>query len=127
MRILVVDDQSSLRQALGLQLRTHGYEVIEAADAAEALAQFQAFKPDLILLDVMMPNMDGFTLAEEIRNVDPDVPLFFLSAKSMKDDILTGYKLGADDYITKPMKLNELENSIRRLFPKEPSRIDVIG
>ena len=66
----------------------------------------------------MMPNMDGFTLAEEIRNVDPDIPLFFLSAKSMKEDILTGYKLGADDYITKPFDSEVLLLKIRAVLKR---------
>lgn len=72
-------------------------------DGRLGLAVFQQEKFDLCLLDVMMPHMDGFTLAEEVRNINPDVPLFFLSAKTMKDDIIQGYRAGgADDYITKP-------------------------
>jgi two-component system, OmpR family, response regulator len=73
---------------------------------------------------VMMPNMDGFTLAEEIRNVDPDVPLFFLSAKSMKDDILTGYKLGADDYITKPFDSEVLLHKIKAILKRNQEMHD---
>ena len=101
------------------------YDVTLERDGRLGLAAFQREKFDICLLDVMMPNMDGFTLAEEIRDIDPDVPLFFLSAKTMKDDIIQGYKLGADDYITKPfdsevllmkikaiLKRNEEENKI---------------
>jgi len=70
------------------------------------------------LLDVMMPNMDGFTLAEEIRDINPDVPLFFLSAKTMKDDIIQGYKLGADDYITKPFDSEVLLLKIKAILKR---------
>jgi DNA-binding response OmpR family regulator len=101
------------------------YDVTLERDGRLGLAAFQREKFDICLLDVMMPNMDGFTVAEAIRDVDPDMPLFFLSAKTMKEDIIQGYKLGADDYITKPfdsevlllkikaiLKRNEEENKI---------------
>ncbi len=106
-------------------LELNDYDVILERDGRLGLAAFQREKFDICLLDVMMPNMDGFTLAEEIRDVDPDMPLFFLSAKTMKEDIIAGYKLGGDDYITKPfdsevlllkikaiLKRNEEENKI---------------
>ncbi len=75
-------------------------------------------KFDICLLDVMMPNMDGFTVAEEIRDVDPDMPLFFISAKTMKEDIIQGYKLGADDYITKPFDSDVLLHKIRAILKR---------
>jgi DNA-binding response OmpR family regulator len=83
-------------------LEINDYEVVLERDGRLGLAAFQREKFDLCLLDVMMPNMDGFKLAEEIRDINPDVPLFFVTAKTMKDDVLQGYKLGANDYITKP-------------------------
>lgn len=86
--------------------------------AAFGLAAFQREQFDLCLLDVMMPNMDGFTLAEEIRDINPDVPLFFLSAKTMKDDIIQGYKLGADDYITKPFDSDVLLHKIKAILKR---------
>jgi DNA-binding response OmpR family regulator len=94
------------------------YDVTLERDGRLGLAAFQREKFDICLLDVMMPNMDGFTLGEEIRNVDPDVPLFFLSAKSMKDDVLTGYKLGADDYITKPFDSEVLLHKIKAILKR---------
>src|SRR5690606_286386 len=82
------------------------------------LVAFNREKFDLCLLDVMMPKMDGFALAEEIRNVNPDVPLFFLSAKTMKEDIIEGYKLGADDYITKPFDSEVLLFKIKAVLER---------
>src|SRR5574343_652796 len=101
-KILLVEDDTNFGQVLKSYLQLNDFVVELARDGILGLAAFRRERFDVWLLDVMMPNMDGFTLAEEIRNVDPDVPLFFLSAKSMKEDIIQGYKLGADDYITKP-------------------------
>lgn len=112
-QILLVEDDASLGQVLKNYLELNDYEVELARDGILGLAAFRRKKFDICLLDVMMPNMDGFTLAEEIRNVDPDVPLFFLSAKGMKEDIMRGYKLGADDYITKPFDSEILLHKIK--------------
>jgi len=101
-KVLLVEDDTNFGQVLKNYLELNDFTVELARDGILGLAAFRRERYDICLLDVMMPNMDGFTLAEEIRNVDPDVPLFFLSAKSMKEDILHGYKLGADDYISKP-------------------------
>ncbi len=101
-KVLLVEDDTNFGQVLKNYLELNDFSVELSRDGILGLAAFRREKFDICLLDVMMPNMDGFTLAEEIRNVDPDVPLFFLSAKSMKEDILHGYKLGADDYISKP-------------------------
>lgn len=124
-KILLCEDDTNLGMVLKNYLELNDYDVILERDGRLGLAAFQREKFDICLLDVMMPNMDGFTLAEEIRDVDPDIPLFFLSAKTMKEDIIQGYKLGADDYITKPfdsevlllkikviLKRNEEENRI---------------
>ena len=99
-------------------LELNDYTVTLERDGKLGLAAFQREKFDLCLLDVMMPNMDGFTLAEEIRDVNPDVPLFFLSAKTMKDDIIQGYKLGADDYITKPFDSEVLLHKIKAILKR---------
>ncbi|GAC1396081.1 MAG: response regulator transcription factor [Sediminibacterium sp.] len=124
-KILLCEDDTNLGMVLKNYLELNDYDVTLERDGRLGLAAFQREKFDICLLDVMMPNMDGFTLAEEIRDVDPDIPLFFLSAKTMKEDIIQGYKLGADDYITKPfdsevlllkikviLKRNEEENKI---------------
>src|SRR5882757_354552 len=117
-KILLCEDDQNLGMVLKNYLELNDYDVTLERDGRLGLAAFQREKYDICLLDVMMPNMDGFTLAEEIRNVDPDVPLFFLSAKSMKDDILTGYKLGADDYITKPFDSDVLLSKIKAVLKR---------
>ena len=117
-KILLVEDDTNFGQVLKNYLELHDFVVELARDGILGLAAFRREKFDICLLDVMMPNMDGFTLAEEIRNNDPDVPLFFLSAKSMKDDILSGYKLGADDYITKPFDSDVLLHKIKAVLKR---------
>ena len=117
-KILLVEDDTNFGQVLRNYLELHDFVVELVRDGILGLAAFRREKFDICLLDVMMPNMDGFTLAEEIRNVDPDVPLFFLSAKSMKDDIMKGYKLGADDYITKPFDSDILLQKIKAILKR---------
>lgn len=117
-KILLVEDDSNLGSVLKHYLEMHDYNVTLERDGILGLAAFRREKFDLCLLDIMMPNMDGFTLAEEIRNVNPDVPLFFLSAKSVKEDIIHGYKLGADDYIIKPFDSDVLLLKIKAIIKR---------
>ena len=117
-KILLVEDDTNLGQVLKNYLELHDYVVELCRDGILGLAAFRRENFDLCLLDVMMPNMDGFTLAEEIRNIDPDVPLFFLSARSMKEDLIQGYKLGADDYITKPFDSDVLLHKIKAVMKR---------
>ena len=117
-KILLCEDDTNLGMVLKNYLELNDYEVILERDGRLGLAAFQREKFDICLLDVMMPNMDGFTLAEEIRDINPDVPLFFLSAKTMKDDIIQGYKLGADDYITKPFDSEVLLHKIKAILKR---------
>lgn len=117
-QILLCEDDTNLGMVLKNYLELNDYEVVLERDGKLGLAAFHREKFDLCLLDVMMPNMDGFTLAEEIRDVNPDVPLFFLSAKTMKDDIIQGYKLGADDYITKPFDSEVLLHKIKAILKR---------
>lgn len=117
-RILLCEDDQNLGMVLKNYLELNDYEVELERDGRLGLAAFQRSKFDICLLDVMMPNMDGFALAEEIRDIDPEVPLFFLSAKTMKDDILQGYKLGADDYITKPFDSEVLLMKIKAILKR---------
>ena len=125
-KVLLCEDDTNLGMVLKNYLELNDYDVILERDGRLGLAAFQREKFDICLLDVMMPNMDGFTLAEEIRDVDPDIPLFFLSAKTMKDDIIQGYKLGADDYITKPFDSEVLLAKIRVILKRneEENRIN---
>jgi DNA-binding response OmpR family regulator len=117
-KILLCEDDPNLGMVLKNYLELNDYDVVLERDGRLGLAAFQREKFDLCLLDVMMPHMDGFTLAEEIRDINPDVPLFFLSAKTMKEDIIQGYKLGADDYITKPFDSEVLLLKIRAILKR---------
>ncbi len=117
-KILLCEDDANLGMVLKNYLELNEYDVTLERDGRLGLAAFQREKYDICLLDVMMPNMDGFTLAEEIRDVNPDVPLFFISAKTMKDDIIQGYKLGADDYITKPFDSEVLLHKIKAILKR---------
>ena len=123
-KVLLVEDDTNFGQVLKNYLELNDFVVELARDGILGLAAFRREKFDICLLDVMMPNMDGFTLAEEIRNVDPDIPLFFLSAKSMKEDILNGYKLGADDYITKPFDSEILLQKIKAVLKRNQEQQD---
>jgi two-component system, OmpR family, response regulator len=117
-KVLLCEDDTNLGMVLKNYLELNDYDVTLERDGRLGLAAFQVKKFDICLLDVMMPNMDGFTLAEEIRDINPDVPLFFLSAKTMKDDIIQGYKLGADDYITKPFDSEVLLHKIKAILKR---------
>lgn len=117
-KVLLCEDDTNLGMVLKNYLELNDYEVVLERDGRLGLAAFQREKFDICLLDVMMPNMDGFTVAEEIRDINPDVPLFFLSAKTMKDDIIQGYKLGADDYITKPFDSEVLLHKIKAILKR---------
>lgn len=117
-KVLLCEDDTNLGMVLKNYLELNDFDVVLERDGRLGLAAFQREKFDICLLDVMMPNMDGFKLAEEIRDIDPDMPLFFLSAKTMKEDIIQGYKLGADDYITKPFDSEVLLHKIRAILKR---------
>jgi DNA-binding response OmpR family regulator len=117
-KILICEDDPNLGMVLKNYLELNDYDVVLERDGRLGLVAFQREKFDLCLLDVMMPNVDGFTLAEDIRDINPDVPLFFITAKTMKEDIIQGYKLGADDYITKPFDSEVLLLKIRAILKR---------
>ena len=117
-KLLLCEDDTNLGMVLKNYLELNDYDVVLERDGRLGLAAFQREKIDMCLLDVMMPNMDGFAVAEEIRDINPDVPLFFLSAKTMKEDIIQGYKLGADDYITKPFDSEVLLLKIKAVLKR---------
>jgi DNA-binding response OmpR family regulator len=123
-KILLVEDDTNFGNVLKKYLEMNDFIVELARDGKLGLAAFIKEKYDLCLLDVMMPNMDGFQLAEEIRNVDIDVPLFFLTAKNMKEDILIGYQLGADDYILKPFDSEILLSKIKAIIKRNTELVD---
>lgn len=108
LHIMLCEDDSNLGFLLSEYLQAKGYDVDLLSDGEQGYEAFQKKKYDMCILDVMMPKKDGFTLAQDIRAIDAEVPVIFLTAKNMKDDILKGFKLGADDYITKPFSMEEL-------------------
>lgn len=125
--ILLVEDEENLLEALRLNLELEGYEITGAGDGAEALKAVQKEYFNLIILDVMLPEVDGITVCETIRLSNPDIPILILSAKNSSADRVLGLKKGADDYLTKPFNLEELlirvNNLIRkseRLSSKQP-------
>ena len=105
--VLIVEDDPNIRELLQLYLEKDGYAVTLAADGGQGLAKFHAIKPDLVLLDVMMPVMDGWAVCKAIRAED-NTPVIMLTAKGETDDKVAGLKTGADDYITKPFEMKEL-------------------
>lgn len=117
-RIILAEDDESLGQIMTDQLQSSGYEVKLYANGAEALDAFFKNGCDLLLLDVMMPQMDGFSMAENVRKVNTDVPIIFLTAKSMKEDKVLGFQIGADDYITKPFSFEELQLRIEAVMKR---------
>mgnify|MGYP000876316945 FL=1 len=121
--ILLVEDDTNFGTILRDYLQMNGYKVVLARNGLEGFEKFKKNQFDICILDVMMPYKDGFTLAKEIRSKDKKVPIIFLTAKSMKEDVLKGYKIGADDYLTKPFDtdilLKKLEVLVRRFQTKE--------
>ena len=107
-RILLVEDDPNLGALLAQYLEAKGHSVDRRTDGNQGLEAFQGSTFDLIILDVMMPVKDGFTLAEDIRKTNSEVPIIFLTAKSMKQDTIHGFEVGGDDYLTKPFSMEEL-------------------
>src|SRR5512136_905829 len=114
-KILVVDDDPNLRETLALNLRSSGYRVVTAGDGVIALEQAQAEHPDLIILDLMLPELDGLTVCRSLRQIS-DVPVLMLTARTGELDKIVGLESGADDYMTKPFSLGELQARIRALL-----------
>ena len=117
--ILLVDDEPNLRELLRQMLELGGFDVIEAEDGLDAVERLKQMTPSAMILDVMMPYKDGFTLAKEIREKNQDVPIIFLTAKAMKEDVLKGYKVGADDYLNKPFDSEVLLMKIKAIIQRK--------
>lgn len=115
-KILFVEDEEDLTLIVADTLRGQGYEVITAADGIDGLDRFKSEGADIVVADVMMPKMDGFSMAKEIRKLSPTVPLLFLTAKSTIDDVEEGFEIGANDYLKKPFELRELIVRIKALL-----------
>jgi len=121
-RILVVDDDLSLQTALELFLSSLGHEVYKASNGLQALEMTRALNPEIIILDIMMPKMNGFEVCKRIKE-ESDIPIIFLSAKDGENDRIEGFEAGADDYVTKPFNLKELELRINaRLRERDASK-----
>ncbi|RME97267.1 MAG: DNA-binding response regulator [Bacteroidetes bacterium] len=123
-RILLVEDDQNFGDVLRSYLEMNDYEVTLATDGEQGLEAYQNGAYDLCIFDVMMPKKDGFTLASEIREKDADMPIIFLTARAMKDDVLKGFKIGADDYITKPFNSEELLLRIQAIMKRSQAKAD---
>ena len=123
-RILLVEDDQNFGDVLRSYLEMHDYDVTLATDGLQGLESFKKGEFDLCILDVMMPKKDGFTLAREIRERDTETPIIFLTAKTMKDDVLQGFKIGADDYISKPFYSEELLYRIQAILKRSQQKAD---
>ncbi|PEW97857.1 DNA-binding response regulator [Bacillus cereus] len=124
MKILVVDDESSIRNLIRMQLEMEGYEVFTAADGREALEKWNE-QPDVLILDVMLPDTDGYELLRLFREKDRDIPVLMLTAKSQMNDKLLGLQLGADDYVTKPFNYAELILRVKNMSRRVKKEVAV--
>lgn len=115
-KILYVEDEPFLGKIVKDTLELKNYEVLMKDDGARVLEAFYAFNPDICILDVMLPNVDGFTLGEQIRKRNSSIPIIFLTAKSQTDDVLNGFKSGGTDYLRKPFSIEELIVRIENQF-----------
>ena len=122
LHILLCEDEESLGMLVREYLQAKGYDAELYLDGEAGYKAFVKGEYDMCLLDVMMPKMDGFTLARELRMINAEVPIMFLTAKNLKDDILEGFKLGADDYLTKPFSMDELVYRMEAILRRVKAR-----
>jgi len=123
--ILLAEDDINLGFVIADQLRSEGYQVSLATDGVEALKRFNEQAYHLCVFDVMMPKKDGFTLAKDIRKINSDIPILFLTAKSMTEDKIEGFNAGGDDYLTKPFSVEELNLRIKSLLKRVNIRTEI--
>jgi two-component system OmpR family response regulator len=121
-RVLVVDDEPSIVDVISMALRFQGFEVASAATGADAIAAVAAQPPQLIVLDVMLPDFDGFEVARRLATARAHVPIIFLTARDATEDVVKGLTLGGDDYVTKPFSLEELVARIRTILRRSGLR-----
>jgi len=115
-KILYVEDELFLGKIVRESLESRGFDVIMESDGAKVLDRFKQSKPDICVLDIMLPNKDGFAIADEIRQLDEEVPIIFLTAKTQTEDVVKGFSLGGNDYIRKPFSMEELIVRIQNLL-----------
>lgn len=123
-KILLAEDDTNLGFVIADQLRNEGFQVTLVLDGSEAIQKFNQDKYHICIFDVMMPKKDGFSLAKDIRKVDKDIPILFLTAKSMTEDKVEGFQAGGDDYLTKPFDFQELILRIKSLLKRVNIQID---
>src|SRR4029079_7405590 len=119
-KVFYVEDELFLGKIVKESLESRGFEVIMEADGAKATALFKKSEPDICVLDIMLPNKDGFTIADEIRELDEDVPIIFLTAKTQTEDVVKGFSMGGNDYIRKPFSMEELIVRIQHALGNKP-------
>lgn len=124
-KILIAEDDPNMGMVLKEFLKAKGFDITHAVNGKDALDKFNAEPFDFCMLDVMMPIKDGFTLAQEIRKMDSNIPIIFLTAKSMKEDTIKGLKIGADDYITKPFNMEELILRINAILRRTQEKAEI--
>ncbi len=124
--VLIVEDEPPLMRGLSDSFRAQGFEVLGAADGESGLEAALSKKPDLILMDVMLPRMNGYEVCRAIRDKDADTPILMLTAKGQEKDIILGLNLGADDYITKPFRIGELIARVKALLRRRPPSQSVV-
>lgn len=117
-KLLVVDDDAHIRELVKVFLQNEGLEVIEAMDGVDALSQLATEKVDMVIMDIMMPNMDGWALCEEIRSFDTDLPILMLTAKGETSQKVKGFHLGTDDYLVKPFEPAELIVRVKSILKR---------
>ncbi len=120
-RVLIIEDEEGLLEGLAHNFRFEGYEVLTAKNGHEGLRMALKQKPDIVLLDIMLPEKDGFTVLKELRQRHRDIPVLVMTARNFEADILKGFDLGADDYVTKPFGIKELMARVKRLLQRGPS------
>jgi DNA-binding response OmpR family regulator len=125
-KILLAEDDSSLGFMISDQLKSDGYQVTLCRDGAEAYKRFNDETFHLCIFDVMMPKKDGFSLAKDVRKLNSDIPILFLSAKSMIEDKVEGFKSGGDDYLTKPFGVEELQLRVKALLKRVNIQVETI-
>jgi DNA-binding response OmpR family regulator len=119
-KVLYVEDELFLGKIVRESLESRGFEVIMESDGANVLALFKSSKPDICVLDIMLPNKDGFAIADEIRELDEEVPIIFLTAKTQTEDVVKGFSVGGNDYVRKPFSMEELIVRIQNLLRTRP-------
>jgi two-component system alkaline phosphatase synthesis response regulator PhoP len=120
-RVLIVEDEEGLLEGLEHNFKYEGYEVLTAKNGTEGLKMALKQKPDVVVLDIMLPEKDGFTVLKELRQRHRDMPVLVLTARNFEADVLKGFNLGADDYLTKPFGVPELMARVRRLVQRGPT------